>query len=90
MSHTKNASFCLYKLKHIMLSHIYFPFIDSSITCASSSGTMSVSRCQLFEAGFHVGALHLREHSCNGTLHDGRLVFRFDNDDQLCGTVLRV
>ncbi|XP_030019377.1 alpha-tectorin-like isoform X1 [Sphaeramia orbicularis] len=61
---------------------------DSSITCVSSSGTMSVSRCQLFEAGFHSAALHLREHSCNGTIQDGRLVFQFDNDDQLCGTLL--
>ncbi|XP_076007714.1 alpha-tectorin isoform X2 [Genypterus blacodes] len=62
---------------------------DSSITCASSSATMSVSRCQLFEAGFHLGALHLRDESCNGTLQDGRLVFQFDNDNQLCGTALR-
>lgn len=49
-----------------------------------------MSRCQLFEAGFHPGALHLREESCNGTLWDGRLIFHFNNDDQLCGTVLRV
>ncbi|XP_070783569.1 alpha-tectorin-like [Enoplosus armatus] len=62
---------------------------DSSITCVSSSGTMSLSRCQLFEAGFHSSVLHLREDSCNGTVQDGRLVFHFDNDDQLCGTVLR-
>ncbi|XP_029942569.1 alpha-tectorin-like [Salarias fasciatus] len=62
---------------------------DSSITCVSSSGTMSVSRCQLFEAGFHFTVLHLRDDSCNGTLEDGRLVFHFDNSDQLCGTVLR-
>ncbi|CAK6971012.1 alpha-tectorin-like [Scomber scombrus] len=62
---------------------------DSSITCISSSGTMSLSRCQLFEAGFHPSALHLREDSCNGTVQDGRLVFHFNNDDQLCGTALR-
>ncbi|XP_042370403.1 pancreatic secretory granule membrane major glycoprotein GP2-like, partial [Plectropomus leopardus] len=62
---------------------------DLSITCVSSSGTMSVSRCQLFEAGFHSSALHLRDASCKGTLQDGRLVFNFNNDDQLCGTVLR-
>ncbi|XP_054860582.1 alpha-tectorin-like [Amphiprion ocellaris] len=62
---------------------------DSVITCANSTGTMSVSRCQLFEAGFHSSALHLRDDSCNATLQDGRLVFHFDNDDQLCGTVLR-
>ncbi|XP_029934021.1 alpha-tectorin-like isoform X1 [Myripristis murdjan] len=62
---------------------------DSSISCVSSSGSMSVSRCQLFEAGFHPDALHLRDHSCNGTVQDGRLIFHFDNDEQLCGTVLR-
>ncbi|KAK9530401.1 hypothetical protein VZT92_011903 [Zoarces viviparus] len=62
---------------------------DSSISCSSSSGTMSLSRCQLFEAGFHSSALHLRDDSCNGTLQDGRLVFRFNNDDHLCGTALR-
>ncbi|XP_059181102.1 alpha-tectorin-like [Centropristis striata] len=62
---------------------------DSSITCVSSSGTMSVSRCQLFEAGFHSSTLHLRDDSCNGTIQDGRLVFHFNNGDQLCGTVLR-
>ncbi|XP_076616110.1 alpha-tectorin-like [Chaetodon auriga] len=62
---------------------------DSSITCVSSSGIMSLSRCQLFEAGFHSSSLHLQEDSCQGTLQDGRLVFQFDNDDHLCGTVLR-
>uniref|UniRef100_A0A8C7X902 Alpha-tectorin n=1 Tax=Oryzias sinensis TaxID=183150 RepID=A0A8C7X902_9TELE len=61
---------------------------DSSITCVSSSGTLSLSRCQLFEAGFHLSDLHLRDNSCNGTLQDGRLVFHFNNDDKLCGTVL--
>uniref|UniRef100_A0A3B3CSU8 Alpha-tectorin-like n=1 Tax=Oryzias melastigma TaxID=30732 RepID=A0A3B3CSU8_ORYME len=61
---------------------------DSSITCVSSSGTLSLSRCQLFEAGFPLSALHLRDDSCKGTLQDGRLVFHFNNDDQLCGTVL--
>lgn len=51
---------------------------------------MSVSRCQLFEAGFHFSALHLQEASCKGRLQDGRLVFHYNNDDQICGTVLRV
>ncbi|XP_016520669.1 alpha-tectorin-like, partial [Poecilia formosa] len=62
---------------------------DSNIECSSSSGTMSVSRCQLFEAGFHSSALHLRDSSCKGTLQDGRLIFHFDNDNHLCGTALR-
>uniref|UniRef100_A0A8C6PMK8 ZP domain-containing protein n=1 Tax=Nothobranchius furzeri TaxID=105023 RepID=A0A8C6PMK8_NOTFU len=54
-----------------------------------SSGTMSVSRCQLFEAGFHSSNLHLKDDTCNGTIQNGRLIFRFDNDDHLCGTVLK-
>ncbi|XP_053269553.1 alpha-tectorin isoform X17 [Pleuronectes platessa] len=62
---------------------------DSSISCVSSSGTMSVSRCQLFEAGFHSDALHLREDSCKGALQNGRLVFDFDNNERHCGTVLK-
>lgn len=51
---------------------------------------MAVSRCQLFEAGFRSDVLHLRDESCNGTIQDGRLVFHFDNGDNLCGTVLKV
>uniref|UniRef100_A0A8D3B7F2 Alpha-tectorin-like n=1 Tax=Scophthalmus maximus TaxID=52904 RepID=A0A8D3B7F2_SCOMX len=62
----------------------------SSINCVSSSGTMSVSRCQLFEAGFHRSALHLQDDSCKASLQDGRLVFNFNNDEQLCGTMLKV
>uniref|UniRef100_A0A7N6FAI2 Uncharacterized protein n=1 Tax=Anabas testudineus TaxID=64144 RepID=A0A7N6FAI2_ANATE len=61
---------------------------DSSIACASSSGTLSVSRCQLFEAGFDFRALHLRDDSCRGTVQDGRLLFHFDNDNQLCVHIL--
>ncbi|XP_034563734.1 alpha-tectorin-like [Notolabrus celidotus] len=62
---------------------------DSSITCASSTGIMSLSRCQLFEAGFYPSTLHLRDHSCNGIIEEGRVLFHFDNEDNLCGTVLR-
>ncbi|XP_060884474.1 alpha-tectorin-like [Labrus mixtus] len=62
---------------------------DSSITCVSSTGTMSLARCQLFEAGFKPSTLHLKDHSCNGTIQDGKLVFQFDNEEHKCGTVLR-
>ncbi|XP_019119324.2 alpha-tectorin [Larimichthys crocea] len=62
---------------------------DSSITCLGSSGTISLSRCQLFEAGFHPSSLHLQDFTCKGTLEDGRLIFHFNNKDQLCGTVLK-
>ncbi|KAI4871516.1 hypothetical protein NFI96_017788, partial [Prochilodus magdalenae] len=61
---------------------------DSRETCESSSGTMSLSRCQLFEAGFPTNVLHLSDPSCNGMLQNGRLVFQFDNDEHICGTNL--
>ncbi|XP_072568880.1 alpha-tectorin-like [Paramormyrops kingsleyae] len=59
---------------------------DAEETCFSSSGTMSLSRCQLFEAGFPTNVLHLNDISCNGTVEDGRVVFQFDNDGNICGT----
>ncbi|XP_060720764.1 alpha-tectorin-like [Tachysurus vachellii] len=61
---------------------------DSIEICESSSGKMSLSRCQLFEAGFLANNLHLHDPNCNGTIQDGRLVFHFDNDDHICGTNL--
>ncbi|XP_060721114.1 alpha-tectorin-like isoform X2 [Tachysurus vachellii] len=61
---------------------------DSIEICESSSGNMSLSRCQLFEAGFLANNLHLHDPNCNGTIQDGRLVFHFDNDDHICGTNL--
>ncbi|XP_063074849.1 IgGFc-binding protein-like [Engraulis encrasicolus] len=62
---------------------------DSMEQCSSSTGTMSLSRCQLFEAGFSADALHLNDPNCNGTLKDGRLEFSFNNDDHICGTSVR-
>ncbi|KAJ8005430.1 hypothetical protein DPEC_G00146570 [Dallia pectoralis] len=61
---------------------------DSFTTCSSSSANMSLSRCQLFEAGFSPEVLHLIDSSCNGTVRNGRVEFHFDNNDHLCGTVL--
>ncbi|XP_076864069.1 uncharacterized protein LOC143516405 [Brachyhypopomus gauderio] len=61
---------------------------DAVEVCDGSSGTMSLSRCQLFEAGFSVHTLHLSDPSCRGTVQNGRLVFHFDNDDHICGTNL--
>ncbi|XP_047672189.1 alpha-tectorin-like isoform X2 [Tachysurus fulvidraco] len=61
---------------------------DSIEICESSSGNMSLSRCQLFEAGFLANNLHLHDPNCNGTIQDGRLMFHFDNDDHMCGTNL--
>ncbi|XP_067226363.1 uncharacterized protein [Chanodichthys erythropterus] len=61
---------------------------DSSESCESSSGSMSVSRCQLFEAGFPADVLHLNDPSCKGTVRNGRVEFHFDNDEHICGTNL--
>ncbi|XP_062843794.1 alpha-tectorin-like [Trichomycterus rosablanca] len=61
---------------------------DSSEKCESSTGTMSLSRCQLFEAGFTANSLHLSDPNCKGIVQDGRLVFHFDNDYNVCGTNL--
>ncbi|XP_062388334.1 IgGFc-binding protein-like isoform X3 [Sardina pilchardus] len=62
---------------------------DSVEFCSSSTGTMSLSRCQLFEAGFLADSLRLNDPRCNGTLQDGRVEFLFDNDNHICGTSLR-
>ncbi|XP_067285699.1 uncharacterized protein [Pseudorasbora parva] len=59
-----------------------------SETCESSSGSISVSRCQLFEAGFPADVLHLNDPSCKGTVRNGRVEFKFDNDEHICGTNL--
>nr|XP_021336110.1 uncharacterized protein LOC108179123 [Danio rerio] len=61
---------------------------DFNETCESSSGSMSVSRCQLFEAGFSAEHLHLNDPSCRGTVQNGRVEFNFDNDQHICGTNL--
>ncbi|XP_059388909.1 alpha-tectorin-like [Carassius carassius] len=61
---------------------------DFSESCESSSGSMSVSRCQLFEAGFPADVLHLNDPSCRGTVRNGRVEFHFDNDEHICGTNL--
>ncbi|XP_077057396.1 uncharacterized protein LOC143710318 [Siphateles boraxobius] len=61
---------------------------DFSETCESSSGSMSLSRCQLFEAGFPSDNLHLNDPNCRGTVRNGRVEFYFDNNDHICGTNL--
>ncbi|XP_043093098.1 deleted in malignant brain tumors 1 protein-like isoform X3 [Puntigrus tetrazona] len=61
---------------------------DFSEVCESSSGSMSLSRCQLFEAGFAINNLHLNDPSCRGTVWNGRVEFYFDNNEHICGTSL--
>ncbi|KAG9267600.1 alpha-tectorin-like [Astyanax mexicanus] len=62
---------------------------DATEVCESSKGTLSLSRCQLFEAGFPAEYLHLRDHRCRGKIQDDMVVFHFDNDQNVCGTNLK-
>ncbi|KAI2665188.1 Alpha-tectorin [Labeo rohita] len=61
---------------------------DVSEVCKSSNGFISLSRCQLFEAGFPTDSLHLNDPNCKGTVLNGRVEFYFDNNDHICGTSL--
>ncbi len=67
-----------------------FSFSDYIENCESSSGSISLSRCQLFEAGFPSDILHLNDPNCRGTVQNGRVEFYFDNNDHICGTNLMV
>ncbi len=58
--------------------------------CASSTGSLSLSRCQLFEAGFPPEFLHLNDPGCKGIFENGRVLFQFDNEGHVCGTTLTV
>ncbi|KAI4881459.1 hypothetical protein NFI96_030563, partial [Prochilodus magdalenae] len=52
-----------------------------------SARSVSLSRCQLFDAGFATEVLHLNDPSCRGEMQEDRVVFHFNNDT--CGTVLQ-
>ncbi|KAI4885574.1 hypothetical protein NFI96_027657, partial [Prochilodus magdalenae] len=62
---------------------------DAIEMCESSSGSLSLSRCQLFEAGYAADMLHLNDPMCKGKIQGDRVVFDFDNDNNTCGTTLR-
>ncbi|XP_051771242.1 pancreatic secretory granule membrane major glycoprotein GP2-like isoform X2 [Ctenopharyngodon idella] len=76
---------CFCKDNHHRSQRDSFDFIE---TCESSSGSMSLSRCLLFEAGFPSDILHLNDPNCRGTVRNGRVEFYFDNNDHICGTSL--
>ncbi|XP_057184216.1 uromodulin-like, partial [Triplophysa rosa] len=80
---TTNGCFC--NNNHLISASDTF---DAYETCESSSGFISLSRSQLFEAGFSADLLHLNDPSCRGTVRNGRVEFRFDNNDHICGTKL--
>ncbi|KAK2866114.1 hypothetical protein Q7C36_002170 [Tachysurus vachellii] len=60
---------------------------DAIETCSGSSGSLSLSRCQLFEAGYSADVLHLNDPTCKGEIQNNRLVFKFDSNT-MCGTIL--
>ncbi|XP_046710253.1 uromodulin-like [Silurus meridionalis] len=62
---------------------------DAIETCSGSTGSLSLSRCQLFEAGYSIDTLHLNNPRCKGTLKEGSLVFSFDSHDKICNTSLQ-
>ncbi|KAI5618059.1 hypothetical protein C0J50_22648, partial [Silurus asotus] len=61
---------------------------DAIETCSASTGTLSLSRCQLFEAGYSEDVLHLNNRSCKGKVKNDRLVFDFDTNSNMCGSTL--
>ncbi|XP_060719731.1 alpha-tectorin-like isoform X12 [Tachysurus vachellii] len=61
---------------------------DAIETCSGSTGSMSLSRCQLFEAGYFADVLHLNDQTCKGEIQHNRLVFKFDSNASMCGTTL--
>ncbi|ROL53486.1 Pancreatic secretory granule membrane major glycoprotein GP2, partial [Anabarilius grahami] len=65
--------------------HVYD---DATEVCYSSTGIMSLSRCQLFESDFPLEVLHLNDPNCTGTPQNGRVLFHFDNEGLVCGTTL--
>ncbi|MCJ8738162.1 hypothetical protein PDJAM_G00032310 [Pangasius djambal] len=66
----------------------FVPVTYAAETCSGSTGSLSLSRCQLFEAGYSVDVLHLNDQSCKGEVHNDRLVFNFDSNANMCGTTL--
>ncbi|XP_053496127.1 pancreatic secretory granule membrane major glycoprotein GP2 isoform X6 [Ictalurus furcatus] len=61
---------------------------DAIETCSGSNGSLSLSRCELFEAGYSADVLHLNDPNCKGELQNNRLVFSFDSNVNMCGTTL--
>ncbi|KAG7325399.1 hypothetical protein KOW79_011715 [Hemibagrus wyckioides] len=61
---------------------------DAIETCSGSNGSLSLSRCQLFEAGYSPDVLHLNDPNCKGEIQNNRLVFKFDSNVNMCGTTL--
>ncbi|KAK3559689.1 hypothetical protein QTP86_017673, partial [Hemibagrus guttatus] len=61
---------------------------DAIVTCSGSTASLSLSRCQLFEAGYSANVLHLIDPTCKGEIQNNRLVFKYDINVNMCGTTL--
>ncbi|KAK3529165.1 hypothetical protein QTP70_019408, partial [Hemibagrus guttatus] len=61
---------------------------DAIVTCQGSTASLSLSRCQLFEAGYSANVLHLIDPTCKGEIQNNRLVFKYDINVNMCGTTL--
>ncbi|XP_066518706.1 uromodulin-like [Hoplias malabaricus] len=62
---------------------------DAIQHCESISGSLSLSRCQLFEAGYPAYTLHLNDRDCKGEVSGGRVEFNFNVEKEDCGTELK-
>ncbi len=89
-SHFTTKTWFYKQLFNFFFILMLYSLLDFSETCESSSGSISVSRCQLFEAGFPADVLHLNDPRCKGTIRNGRVEFHFDNEEHICGTNLVV
>lgn len=56
----------------------------------AQNGSVSLARCQVVAAGYSLTELHLRDPNCKGEVKEGRVVFRFDSDQNMCGGDLEV
>ncbi|XP_078061976.1 alpha-tectorin-like, partial [Mustelus asterias] len=63
---------------------------DYRLKCNGNSSEISLSRCLLFNDGWHTRYFHLNDPSCIGHLTNGRLVFQFDTSRPFCGSNLKV
>ncbi|GCB77984.1 hypothetical protein scyTo_0016770 [Scyliorhinus torazame] len=63
---------------------------DYRLTCNGNNSEISLSRCLLFNDGWHSRYFHLNDPSCVGQVTNGRLVFHFDSSRRFCGSNLKV
>ncbi|KAI4885573.1 hypothetical protein NFI96_027656 [Prochilodus magdalenae] len=82
------SNFLLRMTYRLLLGLTALVLMNAIEMCESSSGLLSLSRCQLFEAGYAAEMLHLNDPMCKGKIQGDRVVFDFNNDNNTCGTTL--